>query len=49
MGDGALLRLAANLSDHDITHSSGDAGAPIWGGAAGDRLTPWSVVWRLGG
>jgi maltooligosyltrehalose trehalohydrolase len=49
MGDGTILRLAANLSDKDITHSSDDAGAPIWGGAAGDRLTPWSVVWRLGG
>ncbi|OAF10923.1 malto-oligosyltrehalose trehalohydrolase [Bradyrhizobium neotropicale] len=49
MGDGAMLRLTANLSDHDITHSSDNAGTPIWGGAAGGRLPPWSVHWRLGG
>ncbi|PMX14029.1 DUF3459 domain-containing protein, partial [Pseudomonas sp. FW215-E1] len=35
MGDGATLRLTANLSDKDITHSSYNSGAPIWGGAAG--------------
>ena len=49
MGDGATLRLAANLSDKGITHSDNNAGTPIWGGAAGDHLPPWSVVWRLGG
>lgn len=47
MGDGAALRLVANLSDHEIT-SPLSAGTPIWGGA-GERLPPWSVVWRLGG
>ncbi|RQH08219.1 malto-oligosyltrehalose trehalohydrolase [Bradyrhizobium sp. RP6] len=47
MGDGTTLRLVANLSDHEIT-SSLSAGTPIWGGA-GERLPPWSVVWRLGG
>jgi maltooligosyltrehalose trehalohydrolase len=49
MGDGTTLRLTANLSDKDITQSDNNAGAPIWGGAAGDRLPPWSVNWRLGG
>jgi maltooligosyltrehalose trehalohydrolase len=49
MGDGAVLRLIANLSDRDITHSSDSAGTPIWGAVAGDRLPPWSVVWHLGG
>ena len=49
MGDGATLRLVANLSDKDIAYPDGSAGTPIWGGATGDRLPPWSVVWRLGG
>jgi maltooligosyltrehalose trehalohydrolase len=49
MGDGTTLRLTANLSDKDLAHSNNDAGTPIWGGAAGDRLPPWSVVWHLGG
>jgi maltooligosyltrehalose trehalohydrolase len=49
MGDGATLRLTANLSDKDITQSGNNAGAPIWGDAAADRLPPWSVVWHLGG
>jgi maltooligosyltrehalose trehalohydrolase len=49
MGDGATLRLVANLSDNDIAYSNSSVGTPIWGGATGDRLAPWSVVWRLGG
>jgi maltooligosyltrehalose trehalohydrolase len=49
MGDGTTLRLAANLSDREVTHSGNSAGTPIWGAVAGDRLPPWSVVWRLGG
>jgi len=49
MGDGATLRLVANLSDKDVAHSSSMTGAPIWGGAPGDRLQPWSVIWLLGG
>jgi maltooligosyltrehalose trehalohydrolase len=49
MGDGAVLRLVANLSDREITHSGDSTGTPIWGGADGNRLSPWSVVWRLGG
>src|SRR5262249_30199059 len=46
MGDGATLRLTANLSDRDIA-SSQITGTPIWGGEPSDRLAPWSVVWRL--
>ena len=49
LGDGATLRLAANLSDSEITHSRSHAGTPIWGGTSGERLPPWSVVWHLGG
>jgi len=41
------LRLVANLSDKDAAYSGG-VGTLIWGGATGDRLAPWSVVWRLG-
>ena len=49
MGDGATLRLTANLSDNDIAHSIDAAGTPLWGATAGDRLPPWSVIWHLGG
>jgi maltooligosyltrehalose trehalohydrolase len=49
MGDGATLRLVANLSDKDAAYSDDGVGTLIWGGATGDRLAPWSVVWRLGG
>jgi maltooligosyltrehalose trehalohydrolase len=48
MGDDTSLRLTANLSDHEISTEMG-TGRPIWSGAAGDRLPPWSVDWRLGG
>jgi maltooligosyltrehalose trehalohydrolase len=47
MGDGATLRLIANLSDRDIASPGNFAGTPIWGGEPGGRLAPWSVVWRL--
>jgi maltooligosyltrehalose trehalohydrolase len=50
MGDGAMLRLTANLSSQEIANRSIPAtGTPIWGGDAGDRLPPWSVFWRIGG
>jgi maltooligosyltrehalose trehalohydrolase len=50
MGNGATLRLLANLSAHDIANASRDiTGKPIWGGEPGDRLPPWSVFWRIGG
>jgi maltooligosyltrehalose trehalohydrolase len=50
MGDGATLRLTANLSANEISNTSTHTtGAPIWGGEAGSRLLPWSVFWRIGG
>jgi maltooligosyltrehalose trehalohydrolase len=50
MGNGATLRLTANLSSRDIANASQDnTGRPIWGGEPGDRLPPWSVFWRIGG
>ncbi len=48
MGDGATLRLAANLSPSEIAHKSGEtAGTPIWGGKPGETIPAWSVFWRL--
>jgi maltooligosyltrehalose trehalohydrolase len=49
MGDGATLRLVANLSDKDIAYASSNAGTLLWGDVSGDRLPPWSVIWHLGG
>jgi maltooligosyltrehalose trehalohydrolase len=47
MGDGATLRLAANLSATAITLAQEHmVGALIWG-TDGDRLSAWSVCWRL--
>jgi maltooligosyltrehalose trehalohydrolase len=47
MGDGAQLRLLANLSASEIMHPLETQGALIWGDEASDRLPPWSVFWRL--
>jgi maltooligosyltrehalose trehalohydrolase len=47
MGDGATLHLRANLSDQAIEQVTQTAGVTIWGGEAGDTITPWSVFWRL--
>jgi maltooligosyltrehalose trehalohydrolase len=48
MGDGAVLRLEANLSDNAIAHrESKPIGVPIWGGETGETMPPWSVFWRL--
>jgi maltooligosyltrehalose trehalohydrolase len=50
IGNGATLRLVANLSSRDIANASQDIpGRPIWGGEPGGRLPPWSVFWRIGG
>jgi maltooligosyltrehalose trehalohydrolase len=50
MGDGAPLRLTANLSANEIPHTSNHAtGTPIWGGEPGGLLPPRSVFWRIGG
>ena len=50
MGDGATLRLLANLSDagHQPTHRTRAAGTLIWGSELGDSVPPWSVLWRIG-
>ena len=49
MGDGATLRLAANLSNDDIAGAPGQtAGTRIWGGDTGGTMPPWSVFWHLG-
>jgi len=49
MGDGATLRLLANLSDRAISHAPGaPAGTLIWGSELGDSVPPWTVLWRIG-
>jgi maltooligosyltrehalose trehalohydrolase len=49
MGDGATLRLLANLSDQTASHApGGPAGTPIWGSELGDSVPPWTVLWRIG-
>ena len=49
MGDGATLRLLANLSDQAISHApDGPAGTLIWGSELGDSVPPWTVLWRIG-
>jgi maltooligosyltrehalose trehalohydrolase len=49
MGDGATLRLLANLSNGDISHKPSEiTGTPIWGSALSGSLSPWSVFWRIG-
>jgi hypothetical protein len=48
MGDGATLRLMANLSANEIANAPAPTGTAIWGGDAGSRLPPWSVFWRIG-
>ena len=48
MGDGATLRLLANLSAGEIVHEQGETtGTPIWGDETSGLLPPWSVFWRL--
>jgi len=49
MGDGATLRLLANLSDQAVSHAPGvSAGTLIWGNELGDSVPPWTVLWRIG-
>jgi malto-oligosyltrehalose trehalohydrolase len=47
MGDGATLRLTANLSATAIAHQPDHTGTAIWGAATDNPLPPWSVCWRL--
>ena len=50
MNDDTSLRLTANLSPNEIAHqATSSTGKPIWGDDTGDRLPPWSVIWRIGG
>jgi len=50
MGDGATLRLIANLSASTVACKATDtAGIAIWGGGASETIPPWSVFWRLAG
>jgi maltooligosyltrehalose trehalohydrolase len=50
MGDGATLRLLANLSASTVVHKPGEAaGTPIWGRGTGDTIAPWSVFWHVRG
>jgi maltooligosyltrehalose trehalohydrolase len=48
MGEGAMLRLMANLSANEIAGAPTQAGRAIWGGEPGNPLPPWSVVWCIG-
>ena len=49
MGDGATLRLLANLSEQAISHAPDTtAGTLIWGRELGDSVPPWTVLWRIG-
>jgi maltooligosyltrehalose trehalohydrolase len=49
MGDGATLRLRANLSAQEMTCGPDETkGTAIWGGALKQRVPPWSVFWRIG-
>jgi maltooligosyltrehalose trehalohydrolase len=48
LGDGARLRLTANLSNREIAGKPVETGGTtIWGGAPGKVMTPWSVFWHL--
>jgi maltooligosyltrehalose trehalohydrolase len=48
LGDGAMLRLTANLSNDEIPGPEiKPTGAPIWGGEMAGPLPPWSVFWHL--
>jgi maltooligosyltrehalose trehalohydrolase len=48
LGDGATLRLIANLSKIAIVQKPREAsGKSIWGGALGESIKPWAVFWSL--
>lgn len=49
LGDGAMLRLRANLSDQAIRHAPDKLeGTLIWGSELGDSVPPRTVLWRIG-
>jgi malto-oligosyltrehalose trehalohydrolase len=48
LGDGATLRLTANLSNTVIAQKLRETTeTSIWGGAPGDTVKPWAVFWSL--
>jgi 1,4-alpha-glucan branching enzyme/maltooligosyltrehalose trehalohydrolase len=47
LGDGATLRLLANLSDRDIAGETADSGTNLWGGNLQAVIPPWAVYWHL--
>jgi maltooligosyltrehalose trehalohydrolase len=48
LGDGATLKLTANLSNAVVAHQASETtGRLIWGDAPGDVVKPLSVFWRL--
>ncbi len=48
MGDGATLRLKANLSARALAHEpSNTARIAIWGDETPAPMLPWSVIWHL--
>ena len=48
MGDGASLRLLANLSDQVINFQTEPTGTKIWGGDLSDVVSPWAIHWQIG-
>jgi malto-oligosyltrehalose trehalohydrolase len=48
LGDGSRLFLLANLSATSARAPPTPLGTPIWGGAPGETLPPWSVFWSIG-
>jgi maltooligosyltrehalose trehalohydrolase len=48
IGDGATLRLLANLSDRDIHYAGKIDGTPLWGNELTGNAPPWAVFWRIG-
>jgi malto-oligosyltrehalose trehalohydrolase len=47
LGDGSILSLAANLSDHDLAVLDPGRGTLIWGRELNGCLPPWTVSWRI--
>ena len=48
MGDGATLKLTANLSAEPVDYSTEISGEKLWGSAGGTAIAPWSVFWFIG-
>jgi malto-oligosyltrehalose trehalohydrolase len=49
MGDGAALKLLANLSDREIAGNKRRAvGTKIWGSDLSGVIAPWAVYWHIG-